>query len=165
MFGSVFERATKRASRGEVEAEELIAQEAVGAGVLHMGCGEGALIVDQLYDLAMYAIGVDDNAKKIGAAIKASAGMERCEFRCRPLEATGLSGSNFDFVFGYGLARRGVEAIAEAHRVLRHGGVFVTIERGETRTDAQNIEMLFPSFDVRRFGILSRVTIFRAVKS
>ena len=165
MFGLTGERMGRHASRGMIEAEELIAQEAVGSGVLHMGCGDGSMIIEELYDLSMYAIGVDDNAKKIGAAMKASAGKGRCEFRCRPLELTGLSGSNFDFVFGYDLARRGVFAIDEARRVLRHGGVFITVERNERRGDQKNIGTVFPNVEAKRFGILSRVTIFRAVKS
>ena len=165
MFGSISERIAKRESRGEVDAEDMIAREAVGSGVLHMGCGQGSTILEELYDISMYAIGVDDNAKKITAAIKASAGKERCEFLCRPLEATGLSGSSFDLVFGYDLARRGLVAIDEARRLLRHGGVFVNVERNERRIDTPNVATVFPNVETKRFGILSRLTIFRAVKS
>jgi len=165
MFGPTGERLARRARRGDVEAEDMIASEAVGAGVLHMGCGDGSMIIEELYDLSMYAIGVDDNAKKITTAMRASAGKGRCEFVCRPLEVTGLSGSSFDLVFGYNLARRGLMAIDEARRLLRHRGVFINVEQNERRGDAQNIGTVFPNVDATRFGILSRLTIFRAVKS
>lgn len=161
---AILERVTRRARDGMIEADELIAQEARENGVLHMGCGEGALIVDELNDLAMYAIGVDDNAKRIRQAMLRGRGLERVEFICRPLEATGLSGSTFDFVFGYGLASR-VGAIAEAHRLLRHGGVFVDVEINARSIDFEIVSKFFSTVETRRFGIVSRVTIFRAVKS
>jgi SAM-dependent methyltransferase len=128
-----------------------------GSGAAALALSEIATSVVGLEPLARYTV----EAKRRAADRKA----ENVDFVTRPYDASGMPGSTFDLVYGACVIERGGPgAISEARRLLRHGGTFLSLETNLRAGADRPFFELFNSASIERFGIVTRVSIYKATK-
>lgn len=101
-----------------------------GCRVLEFGCGTGTTAINHAPHVgSIVATDISSSMIAIAREKADAAGMENIEFRCETLEDCNEPDESFDVVMAHNilhLLERPNDAIEDAYRLLKPGGVFVT---------------------------------------
>jgi SAM-dependent methyltransferase len=145
-YDALSERYAAHRTHDEVVVDDLRVGGAVAAArrVLEVGCGTGDYVIALQALTECSACGIDPSEQMIAIARRRS---EAVEFVIGPAETLPFADDRFDFVYSVDVIHHVADpavAIAEAFRVLRHGGQLCIATDDEATIKGRLLTRYFP---------------------